>query len=142
MATTNNLNMIIVFISTILALAVAARGRTFTVGGDAGWRYGFDHLNHIKDYDLIIGDKLLFKYPPGKHDVVEVSTENYVKCTVPPGAKVLTSGSDIIEFKEAGRRNFICSKDNGRHCREGNMKVYYNVPETYASSRKLVAEKV
>lgn len=59
---TNNLNMIIVVISTILALAVSVAaqgtGLTVTVGGSEGWRYGFDHQDYIKNYDLIVGDQL------------------------------------------------------------------------------------
>lgn len=85
---------------------------------------------------------VVFKYPPGKYDVVEVDRANFDKCTVPPGAKILTSGSDTIKFTKGGRRNFICSKENGRFCRDGKMKIYYDVPDTYQGTRKLVAEKL
>ena len=94
-----------------------------------------------------------FKYPPGQHDVVEVDEENFKKCTVPSGAKPLTSGDDLIAIKSPGKRYFICSVKDGHHCRDGNMKFFIDIPVPYESSadstgstgkqgtRKLVSEK-
>nr|GEW13590.1 hypothetical protein [Tanacetum cinerariifolium] len=110
MATTN-LNKIIVVIATITALAVLVAAETGGVtnvvhdmGREKGWTYGFDYQGFINQYEVFVGDKLRFRYPPGEHDVVEVDEENFQKCTVPPGAKILTSGDDYIDITSPGNK--------------------------------------
>ncbi|GJR60682.1 basic blue protein-like protein [Tanacetum coccineum] len=160
MATTN-LNKIIVVIATITALAILVAAQTGGVtnvvhdmGREKGWTYGFDYQGYINQYEVFVGDKLRFRYPPGEHDVVEVDEENFQKCTVPPGAKILTSGDDYIDITSPGKKYYICSVKDGHHCRDGKMKFYVNVPKPYLSSadstgstgiqgtRKLVTEKL
>ncbi|PWA56738.1 Cupredoxin [Artemisia annua] len=130
MATTN-IKMITIVIATIsmmtlvISISDPRYPRTIVVGGDKGWTYGVDHQAFMNNIEMFVGDKLLFQYPIGQHDVVEVDAENFEKCTVPPGAKRHTSGKDLINIDKEKRRFFICSVKGGHHCRDGKMKFGY-----------------
>nr|GFC97558.1 putative cupredoxin [Tanacetum cinerariifolium] len=87
--------------------------------------YGVDHHAYMNNLEMYVGDKLLFEYPIGQHDVVEVDCNDLQSCTVPPGAVRHTSGKDVIDIDKEGKRAFMCSVKDGQHCREGKMKFSY-----------------
>ncbi|CAK7341493.1 unnamed protein product [Dovyalis caffra] len=53
--------------------APITKGKEIIVGDEARWRLGFDYQAWAKDKDFRVGDKLVFKYPIGVHNVFRVN---------------------------------------------------------------------
>lgn len=70
---------------------------------------------------------VVFRYPSGIENVVEVDEKSFENCIVPASAKVYTSGFDEISLDSPGPRWFICGLENGKRCKEGGMKLHIDV---------------
>ncbi|RVW18603.1 Blue copper protein [Vitis vinifera] len=84
-------------IFTILLPAVAM-ATEFTVGDDQGWTINFDYVAWAKDKVFHVGDKLVFKYTAGRHNVFKVNGTAFTNCTIPPANEALTTGNDVINW--------------------------------------------
>ncbi|CAL0308940.1 unnamed protein product [Lupinus luteus] len=89
---------------------------TYTVGDEKGWTYnlaGWTQGKHFK-----IGDRVVFKYNPRKHDVVAIIGNKYAydKCITPPETIVYNTGND--EFLLSGGVNYFISNIPGQ-CEAG-----------------------
>ncbi|GLJ42160.1 hypothetical protein SUGI_0873060 [Cryptomeria japonica] len=74
----------------------------FTVGDEKGWTLGFDYQAWAQDKQFHIGDRLVFNYPKGVHNVVVVNVSSFANCVKEPIFPRLKSGHDVLEFIGTG----------------------------------------
>ncbi|XP_065854678.1 blue copper protein-like [Euphorbia lathyris] len=99
-------------------------GKTFIVGDGAGWKLGFDYQAWAYGKKFQVGDKLVFNYPVGAHNVHKVNGTGFQNCIRPPLSEALTTGSDTVVLATPGRKWYICGV--GQHCQNG-MKLLITV---------------
>ncbi|GJW20969.1 blue copper protein-like protein [Tanacetum coccineum] len=120
-------------------------GKVFVVGDNYGWTLNFDYQAWATGKEFVVGDKLVFRYPIGKHNVFRVNGTQFQQCTIPAVNEALTSGYDVITLATPGRKWYICGV--GKHCEMG-LKLFINVlpyptcaPPPYYGPRKLAPPK-
>ncbi|ONK74279.1 uncharacterized protein A4U43_C03F4620 [Asparagus officinalis] len=113
------------------ALPSLARATTHYVGDHYGWNLNFDYAAWAKGRHFYVGDKLVFKYPKGYHNVYKVDGYDFNKCKVPPLNEAMDTGYDIITLTTPGRKWYICGKAYGKHCMMGQKLFIYVKPEPY-----------
>ncbi|KAL5552211.1 hypothetical protein UlMin_002387 [Ulmus minor] len=128
MASSNQL-FIILFIAATLAPSISAEEHV--VGDGTGWTIKFDYQAWAQGKEFHVGDKLLFKYPVGVHNVLKVNGTGFQQCVAPADAVPLTTGNDVIPLATSGRKWYICGV--GQHCAVGNQKLFINVLDQVAS---------
>ncbi|KAI9093615.1 hypothetical protein K1719_027064 [Acacia pycnantha] len=104
-----------------MAISVAT---DFIVGDEKGWTLGFDYQTWAANKVFRVGDKLIFKYATGVHNVFKVNGTDFINCTVPAESQGLTTGEDVIVLETAGRKWYLCGV--GGHCQSG-QKLFINV---------------
>ncbi|KAK9079693.1 hypothetical protein SSX86_001366 [Deinandra increscens subsp. villosa] len=110
--------------------APAPTGKMIVVGDDKGWTLNFDYQAWAMGKQFVVGDKLVFRYPVGVHNVFKVNGTGFQQCLVPAANEALTSGYDVIDLQTPGRKWYVCGV--GKHCEMG-LKLFINVlPYTYA----------
>ncbi|KAH7514066.1 blue copper protein 1b [Ziziphus jujuba] len=114
---------IILAIAAIFVPSISAV--EFIVGDDKGWTINFDYQTWAKGKVFHVGDKLVFKYPQGAHNVLKVNGTGFQQCEAPEGTLALTSGNDVILLATPGRKWYICGVS--RHCEVGNQKLFLTV---------------
>ncbi|GMN32463.1 hypothetical protein TIFTF001_003689 [Ficus carica] len=97
----------------------------FIVGDEAGWTINFDYQAWAQGKEFHVGDKLVFQYPQGAHNVFKVNGTGFQQCAAPAGTVALNSGNDVITLATPGRKWYICGV--GKHCEVGNQKLFINV---------------
>ncbi|KAM3230636.1 hypothetical protein ACQJBY_061051 [Aegilops geniculata] len=107
-------NVALVLLLAWCCAATTVRATEWIVGGDKGWTFGVAGWEN--DKPIQPGDKLVFKYEPGEHNVVKVEVDGYMECKAPDGAKVHSSGNDTFEMP-GGKAYFICTFPG--HCEKG-----------------------
>ncbi|CAH1451468.1 unnamed protein product [Lactuca virosa] len=119
--------------------------KVFVVGDDKGWTLNFDYQAWAKGKQFFVGDKLVFRYAVGKHNVFRVNGTSFQQCTIPAATEALTSGYDVITLETPGRKWYICGV--GKHCLMG-LKLFINVlpqstypPPPYHGALKLAPHK-
>ncbi|KAE8008184.1 hypothetical protein FH972_004721 [Carpinus fangiana] len=113
-------------ILAILAILVPSILATeFLVGDDKGWTINFDYQAWAKGKEFHVGDKLVFKYPEGVHNVFKVNGTGFQQCMVPKETEPLTSGNDVVTLLNPGRKWYICGV--AKHCAVGNQKLIITV---------------
>ncbi|CAL0329918.1 unnamed protein product [Lupinus luteus] len=95
---------------------------TYTVGGAGGWTFNTNGWPKGKRFRA--GDRLVFNYGRGAHNVAVVNKGGYAGCNTPRGSKVYRSGKDQITLSR-GMNYFICSFVG--HCQFG-MKIAIYAP--------------
>ncbi|CAN1245796.1 Blue copper protein [Linum grandiflorum] len=101
-----------------------ASGKDFIVGDNYGWTINFDYQSWAKDKEFHVGDRLIFKYPMGVHNVYKANGTEFQNCEVPFAASrglAMTSGNDVVTLATPGRKWYICGKPN--HCSDNNQKL-------------------
>ncbi|KAL6174586.1 hypothetical protein ACLB2K_051232 [Fragaria x ananassa] len=124
----SQLSIIFAVLAIFVPLVLA---KQYTVGDKDGWAYMIDYDAWTKGKQFAVGDTLLFKYPEGAHNVVEVKEDEYAQCKASPTAKELTSGQDVIKLDAPGKRYFICTI--GKHCVK-KQKIAITVGSSSSSS--------
>ncbi|KAJ9556088.1 hypothetical protein OSB04_010702 [Centaurea solstitialis] len=115
----------IFLLATVAALATSASAKVvFIVGDDKGWTLNFDYQAWAYGKKFVVGDKLVFKYGVGKHNVFRVNGSVFQQCMIPPTIEALTSGYDVITLTTPGRKWYICGV--GKHCVLGGLKIFIN----------------
>ncbi|KAJ1267186.1 hypothetical protein BS78_07G037000 [Paspalum vaginatum] len=111
----------------LVAVAVAAalgtaHGASYTVGAPAGsWDLSTNYTLWASGITFRAGDQLVFKYPRGAHDVMEVSKAGYDACSTTAPLATSSTGDDTVALPAAGvTRYFICGVPG--HC-AGGMKL-------------------
>ncbi|KAI3687499.1 hypothetical protein L1987_81196 [Smallanthus sonchifolius] len=102
----------------------APSGKVFVVGDYKGWTLNFDYQAWAMGKKFYVGDKLVFRYPKGIHNVFRVDGTSFHQCIIPAANQTLTSGYDVITLQTPGRKWYICGV--GKHCQMG-MKLFINV---------------
>ncbi|XP_030933390.1 mavicyanin-like [Quercus lobata] len=93
---------------------------THIVGGSFGWRFPANtsfYQAWAKPRNFTSGDKLIFLYTTGLHNVLEVKKEDYDDCTQNHVIKKYDNGPAIFEVTKPGDHYFICGLKN--HCQNG-----------------------
>ncbi|PSS23544.1 Uclacyanin 1 like [Actinidia chinensis var. chinensis] len=114
-----------VFIILAIISPVMVSAKDFIVGDEKGWTLNFDYQAWAQGKDFRVGDRLVFKYPVGVHNVFKVNGTGFQNCIKPPLSEALTSGNDTIILATPGRKWYICGV--ARHCAAASMKLFINV---------------
>ncbi|GMJ00358.1 uclacyanin 1 [Hibiscus trionum] len=114
-------------IAAVAFFAVSSSLATeFTVGDEKGWALDFDYQGWAAGKEFRVGDKLVFKYTAGVHDVLKVNGTEFQQCGAATNNTVpLTTGNDVITLSTPGRKWYICSVPG--HCAARNMKLNITV---------------
>ncbi|KAJ1268906.1 hypothetical protein BS78_07G169200 [Paspalum vaginatum] len=116
--------------STLIALlvvvscAAAASATDFTVGDSQGWTIGPDYSTWASGKNFAVGDKLVFNFATGAHDVVEVSKSGYDSCSISNAMNTITNGPATVTLSNDGTHYYICGIPG--HCGQG-MKLAVDV---------------
>ncbi|XP_062075887.1 blue copper protein 1b-like [Humulus lupulus] len=113
-----SLAIIAIFVHSISAVE-------YVVGDEKGWTINFDYQAWAKGKEFHVGDKLVFKYPEGAHNVFKVDGVGFKQCAPPADTAALTSGNDVITLTTPGRKWYICGVP--QHCQIGNQKLLITV---------------
>ncbi|XP_054818129.1 blue copper protein 1a-like [Prosopis cineraria] len=124
---------LIVALLTATIFPTISMATDFIVGDGKGWTVGFDYQTWAANKVFHVGDKLIFEYSTGEHNVFKVNGTDFRNCTVPAASQGLTSGEDVIVLETPGRKWYLCGV--GDHCQNG-QKLFVNVlpSETQAPS--------
>ncbi|CAI9093860.1 OLC1v1029450C1 [Oldenlandia corymbosa var. corymbosa] len=128
---------VIASIAIFTALAsTSTLAKDIVVGDENGWKLNFDYQDWAKGKQFFVGDRLIFNYAQGAHNVYKVDGNGFKTCTYDAGTNALTSGKDVITIAgDAGKRWYICGV--GNHCEQG-MKLVINVQtkDGYSSDKE------
>ncbi|KAL0312727.1 UNVERIFIED_CONTAM: Lamin-like protein [Sesamum radiatum] len=113
----------------IATVTVPAFATDYVVGDNAGWKLGVNYTAWAEGKDFFVGDKLIFKYGQGAHNVQRVNGTAFQQCMVPSALEALTTGNDVITLATPGRKWYICGV--GDHCSSG-MKLVITVASAEA----------
>ncbi|XWS61878.1 hypothetical protein CRYUN_Cryun07bG0162200 [Craigia yunnanensis] len=97
----------------------------FVVGDEKGWSLDFDYQGWAAGKEFRVGDKLVFKYTSGVHNVLRVNGTEFQQCEAADNTVPLTTGNDVISLATPGRKWYICGV--ARHCAARNMKLNITV---------------
>ncbi|XP_024996639.1 mavicyanin-like [Cynara cardunculus var. scolymus] len=126
-------------IVTLVVLASSISAKEYIVGDESGWTLDFDYQTWAKDKAFFVGDKLVFNYASGTHNVMKVNGTGFQQCIVSSANGTLTSGRDIIPLQTPGRKWYICGV--AKHCELKNMKLVITVlPQTMAPTPSSMAK--
>ncbi|MED6216019.1 hypothetical protein PIB30_003665 [Stylosanthes scabra] len=125
MALSRTLIIILVALSTIFSSTIA-EDEEYIVGDYYGWRTFFDYQAWAANKNFYVGDRIVFNYLPGWDNVVKVTPEDFITCTVSPDAITLKSGHDEIRLEDTGARWYISSVSD--HCKLGQKLAIYVRP--------------
>ncbi|KAL5709017.1 hypothetical protein ACHQM5_019753 [Ranunculus cassubicifolius] len=114
-----------VMLVALVALPSIVLATDYIVGDKAGWTIGFDYQAWARGKEFLVGDRLIFRYPVGAHNVFKVNGTSFQNCVVPPAIEAFTTGYDIIPLATEGRKWYICGV--GKHCSSGGMKLFIEV---------------
>nr|XP_043627503.1 blue copper protein 1b-like [Erigeron canadensis] len=124
-------SIIIFMVTTLVVLATSVSATEYIVGDASGWTLDYDYSNWAKDKVFMVGDKLVFNYASGTHNVMKVNGTGFQQCDVTSSNGTLTSGRDVIPLLTPGRKWYICGV--AKHCELRNMKLVITVlPQTMA----------
>ncbi|KAK6944182.1 Phytocyanin domain [Dillenia turbinata] len=108
-----------------VVLPSLAMATEYIVGDASGWTILYDYQAWAEDKVFHVGDKLVFQYPVGVHNVFKVDGAAFANCTVPPPDQALTSGNDTITLGSPGNKWYICGV--GQHCSQFGQKLAITV---------------
>ncbi|KAF6140214.1 hypothetical protein GIB67_000262 [Kingdonia uniflora] len=82
---------------------LTALANEVVVGDNSGWTIKFDYQVWAAGKEFHIGDKLVFKYPVGAHNVHKVNAANFQDCVAPLEAIPLAN----IAMSEVGGQKLV-----------------------------------
>ncbi|XP_074561495.1 basic blue protein-like [Curcuma longa] len=114
-------------VAAVATLPVLSLAADIIVGGSAdGWRPGVNYTEWAEGMEFIVGDRLIFSYPAGLHNVIAVDHEAFHSCSAPAGAHALDSGHDAVSLNSSGRKWYVCGKAD--HCSNGQKLLIDVMP--------------
>ncbi|CAL5435701.1 unnamed protein product [Camellia sinensis] len=116
------------FFIIAISLPAVTFAREFIVGDAAGWTTTYDYEGWAKGKEFRVGDKLVFKYTIGLHNLYQVNEDAYKNCIIPQDGE-LASGEDTIALESVGPKYFVCGV--GLHCEKGGQKLSINVKQRH-----------
>ncbi|CAK9135011.1 unnamed protein product [Ilex paraguariensis] len=114
-----------VFIVLAVLFPTVAFATDFIVGDEGGWTINFDYQTWAMGKNFMVGDKLIFQYPKGVHNVFKVNGTGFQYCTKPPLKEALTTGNDTIVLSTPGQKWYICGV--AQHCALAGQKLAITV---------------
>ncbi|XP_075509800.1 blue copper protein-like [Primulina tabacum] len=109
------------------APAPARAAMTYTVGDSLGWTVppggSVAYQTWARGKSFFVGDTLVFNFPTNRHDVVEVTEDEYDSCNTSSTA-IITTGPARITLNSSGEHYYICTIPG--HCPAG-QKLAINV---------------
>ncbi|KAM7258667.1 hypothetical protein ACFE04_014408 [Oxalis oulophora] len=118
-----------IFVTGILMVAAfvipSIMATDHVVGDENGWKLNFDYQTWAQGKEFKVGDRLIFKYTKGLHNVEKVDGAGFRQCVASDGTEALTSGKDVITLATPGNKWYICGVSN--HCESGNLKLTITV---------------
>ncbi|RLN29157.1 hypothetical protein C2845_PM05G28830 [Panicum miliaceum] len=120
----------LMLLSAVVASLVpgSTAGVYHIVGAGKGWRMPPNKTYYddwARSRHISIGDKLMFLYRSGVHNIVEVPTRAlFDACSMRNITSRYQNGPTIIELSEPGQRFYFCGV--GEHCEVG-QKLAINV---------------
>ncbi|KAL5769020.1 hypothetical protein ACOSP7_015578 [Xanthoceras sorbifolium] len=125
------INMTQLVMALTLALAAALlQGTTaddHTVGGTSGWtnvRNTTFYSAWASNFTFEVGDRLVFNFANGAHDVATVTKDAYDACTTANTINLIQNGPATVTLNTTGTHYFICTIAG--HCSAG-QKLSVNV---------------
>ncbi|XP_015159273.1 mavicyanin-like [Solanum tuberosum] len=118
------LKALLVALIVVNMVVVPIMATEHLVGDDQGWKLKFDYNAWAESKEFHVGDKLIFKYKEGAHNVYKADLAAFQSCVAGANVEPLTSGNDVIDLKTPGKKWYFCGVNN--HCEQG-MKVAVNV---------------
>ncbi|CAM6081516.1 unnamed protein product [Calypogeia fissa] len=117
---------ILVIAIQLIATAPGLKGEVFAVGGAAGWTVPHKGMVNYTEWaamlsSLNVGDTLLFTYPAGEHNVVQVVEDDFDRCRATNPIATFTDGQTLVNLPREGQYWFICGFSN--HCVSGQKFV-------------------
>ncbi|TYI02415.1 hypothetical protein ES332_A11G266100v1 [Gossypium tomentosum] len=106
-------NKLLMLSVVAICLPAIAMATDYLVGDDSGWTINFDYQAWAKDKVFYVGDKFVFQYPKGYHNVFKVN-----------GTAFKNSPDNTL-----GRKWYICSVSN--HCSAYAQKLFITVQYQY-----------
>ncbi|XP_062075888.1 blue copper protein 1b-like [Humulus lupulus] len=127
MASSSSYQLIFITLAIIIIaiLVPSISAVEYVVGDETGWTTNFDYQAWALGKEFHVGDKLVFKYPEGDHNVFKVDGAGFKQCAPPANTAALTSGNDVITLTTPGRKWYICGVS--QHCQVGNQKLLITV---------------
>uniref|UniRef100_A0A0E0QE49 Phytocyanin domain-containing protein n=1 Tax=Oryza rufipogon TaxID=4529 RepID=A0A0E0QE49_ORYRU len=124
--------LVVAVAAAAAVLATTAMGATtYTVGAPAGsWDTRTNYAQWASAATFRAGDRLVFRYSPAAHDVVEVTKAGYDACSAASPIATFNSGDDTVPLAAVGTRYFICGFPG--HCAAG-MKLAVKVEAAAAA---------
>ncbi|KAK2996403.1 hypothetical protein RJ639_025242 [Escallonia herrerae] len=116
---------VVLAIALLAAAASSTLATDFVVGDEQGWNVGLDYQAWAQGKEFHVGDRLVFRYPKGAHNVHQVDEAAFLQCAPPTTSVPLTSGYDAIELSQPGNNYYLCGIDH--HCATGNLKLMVTV---------------
>ncbi|XP_071700341.1 blue copper protein-like [Rutidosis leptorrhynchoides] len=114
-----------IFILVAMILAVHTSASEII---EVDWNNGVDFKTwEARTFHL--NDMLVFKYEAGKHNMLIVNEKFYNSCFVCPIAKPHDTGDDHILLDKPGKWYFIDGIENGKNCKENNVKLVIEVTD-------------
>ncbi|XP_047309587.1 blue copper protein 1b-like [Impatiens glandulifera] len=114
-----------IVISLAILFPITIIGTDFVVGDSSGWTVNYNYTAWAQGKKFYVGDKLVFNYPKGSHNVFKVNGTAFANCTKPSLDLAMTSGNDVITLAAEGKKWYICGVAN--HCSELNQKLVIDV---------------
>lgn len=116
----------------VAMMAAPAFGADYVVGDDAGWKLNVNYTAWAQGKQFHVGDRLIFKYTEGSHNVHRLSqATDFQECLIPKTTANFTSGNDVITLATPGKKWYACGVSD--HCSKG-MKLGINVISDLAPS--------
>ncbi|KAK1374768.1 Phytocyanin domain-containing protein [Heracleum sosnowskyi] len=109
----------------IFAIGAPALATDFVVGDDNGWTTNFDFKTWAASKEFHVGDKLIFKYTAGVHNVHRADLASFQDCKQSSTSVALTTGNDVITLASEGKKWYLCTV--ATHCATGNQKLAITV---------------
>ncbi|ERN03723.1 hypothetical protein AMTRI_Chr05g74410 [Amborella trichopoda] len=109
-----------------LLMCTVCMATDHTVGGSTGWQVPDDSSFYEKwatENTFSVGDKLIFDFRTGSHNVIQVEKAGYESCSSTAPIRSFTEGPATVTL-EAGIHYFLCGV--GTHCNSG-QKVTISV---------------
>ncbi|GLJ42159.1 hypothetical protein SUGI_0873050 [Cryptomeria japonica] len=92
----------------------------FTVGDEKGWTIGFDYRTWVQAKEFHVGDRLVFNYPKGVHNVLAVNGSSFANCVKEATGGKFESGKDDLQIMKSG--NIWVISGVGQDC-ENDLKL-------------------
>ncbi|KAK1276439.1 Lamin-like protein [Acorus gramineus] len=100
------------------------------VGASTGWKIP-PNLTFYQEWaqrrNFVVGDKLVFLYTTGVHNVLEVNKDDFDKCGDKKVIDMYYKGPTILPLTTPGNHYYYCGV--GTHCESG-QKIAINVSAT------------